>query len=71
MQQQKFEFFYVVFASAEQLITLQTNLAEKGQEMERQIQQLTVQHEKIIRQLQAQHNAEIERICAGKLFAVF
>jgi len=47
-------------------MTLQSKLTEREQEMKIQIHQLTIQHEMNIRQLQAEHDAEIDRIRAGK-----
>jgi len=49
----------------DQLVSLQSKLAEKEQEMDSQIQQLRIQHEINIKQLQAKHEADIDRIHAG------
>ena len=49
----------------DQLISLQTRLAQREQEMENQIQQLTTEHEMNIKRLPAKHDAELERIRAG------
>lgn len=56
----------VIVLCIDQLMTLQSKLTEREQEMKIQIHQLTIQHEMNIRQLQAEHDAEIDRIRAGK-----
>jgi len=52
---------------AEQLICLQTRLAEREQEMRNELQQLTTEHEMNVRRLQTSHDEQIERIRAGQL----
>jgi len=51
---------------AEQLICLQTRLAEREQEMRNELQQLTTEHEMSVRRLQTSHDEQIERIRAGQ-----
>jgi len=54
------------YVCAEQLICLQTRLAERDQEMRNELQQLTTEHEMNVRRLQTSHDEQIERIRAGQ-----
>jgi len=55
-----------MLSCVEQLVSLQTRLAERDQQMDERIQQLKNEHEMNTKQFQEKHDVEIERIRAGE-----
>jgi len=50
---------------SDELMSLQTKLTETEHEMKMRIQQLTTQHEMLIKQLRDEHSAQLQRVRTG------